>query len=65
MGNDKDWQRRSDEWVKAAHESRLRKENRAKKARKTNDQLRDRSVLRHEAEAECKTRSSQSRKDKS
>lgn len=26
MPNDKQWQRRSDEWVKASHESRKRKE---------------------------------------
>jgi hypothetical protein len=28
MANDKDWQRRSDQWVKSMHESRLRKEQR-------------------------------------
>ncbi|MGK0341421.1 MAG: hypothetical protein ACJAXW_001971 [Candidatus Azotimanducaceae bacterium] len=28
MANDKDWQRRSDEWVKSMHESRLRKKQR-------------------------------------
>jgi hypothetical protein len=28
MANDKDWQRRSDEWVKSTHGSRLRKEQR-------------------------------------
>ncbi|MFT7287529.1 MAG: hypothetical protein ACI87W_001643 [Halieaceae bacterium] len=28
MANDKDWQRRSDAWVKSTHESRLRKEQR-------------------------------------
>lgn len=28
MANDKDWQRRSDEWVNSMHESRLRKEQR-------------------------------------
>ncbi|MGD8177016.1 hypothetical protein [Marinimicrobium sp. ARAG 43.8] len=26
MANDQSWQRRSDEWVKASHESRKRKE---------------------------------------
>ncbi len=26
MPNDKQWQRRTDEWVKASHESRKRKE---------------------------------------
>jgi len=26
MPNDKDWQRRSDEWVKMTHDSRIRKE---------------------------------------
>lgn len=26
MANDKDWQRRTDEWVKAMNESRLKKE---------------------------------------
>ncbi|MEJ2416588.1 MAG: hypothetical protein P8Y45_06585 [Exilibacterium sp.] len=31
MANDKDWQRRSDEWVKSMHESRLRKERSAAK----------------------------------
>ncbi len=31
MANDKDWQRRSDEWVKSMHESRLRKERSASK----------------------------------
>jgi hypothetical protein len=28
MANDKGWQRRSDQWVKSMHESRLRKEQR-------------------------------------
>ena len=28
MGNDKDWQRRSDEWIEATNESRRRKEKR-------------------------------------
>lgn len=27
MTNNKEWQRRSDEWVQTMHESRLRKEN--------------------------------------
>jgi hypothetical protein len=31
MANNKDWQRRSDEWVKAMEESRRRKEARQKR----------------------------------
>jgi hypothetical protein len=32
MANDQGWQRRSDEWVKASHESRKRKEQARREA---------------------------------
>jgi hypothetical protein len=36
MANDKEWQRRTDEWIEATNESRKRKEKRL--AQKNNDQ---------------------------
>lgn len=41
MANDKDWERRSDEWVKSMHESRIRKENGIKKHRNNDAKKRD------------------------
>lgn len=48
MANDKGWQRRSDEWVKAMHISRLQKEGRSKKRREDKeiqDKLLNKSVI--------------------
>lgn len=38
MPNDKDWERRSDQWVKAMHESRL------KKAQEKNDRAQQKAT---------------------